>query len=257
MPKRFDRAAHLERLHLEILPQPDDFACGPTCLHAIYRYWGDDVPLRALIDEVSKMPSGGTADVFLANHALRRGYRATIYTYNLRIFDPSWFGVREVDIAARLRLQQQHKQAQRPVYGPLTDGYVEFLELGGQLRFVDLSPALLRRYLRRGVPILTGLSSTFLYRRVREHGPDDDDDDVRGEPQGHFVVLCGYRRPTHAVLVADPYLQNPMAPGSHYEVGLERVVGAILLGVLTHDANLLMIEPGKRTPERAAKKQTP
>src|SRR5262249_1472255 len=42
---RPDLASELERLQLDILPQPDDFTCGPTCLHAIYRYLGDEVPL--------------------------------------------------------------------------------------------------------------------------------------------------------------------------------------------------------------------
>lgn len=240
---RADRAANLERLHLEILPQPDDFTCGPTCLHAIYRYWGDEVQLRTLVDEIGRTPSGGTADVFMANHALARGYRATIFTYNVRIFDPTWFAP-GVDLRDRLRKQSAIKSPQRPVFGLLTDAFVEFLDRGGILRFVDLSPAVLRRWLRRGVPILTGLSSTFLYRQMREFGPHDVDDDIRGEPQGHFVVLCGYRRARRTVLVADPFLENPMAPDSHYEVSLERVIGAILLGVLTHDANLLMIEPG-------------
>jgi hypothetical protein len=241
MPRR-DRAADLERLHLEIQTQPDDFTCGPTCLHAIYRYWEDEVPLLQLTEEIVRTPSGGTADVFLANHALRRGYRATIFTYNLRIFDPTWF-VPGVDIRDRLRRQRDEKAVQRPVFGLLTDAYLEFLELGGTLRYVDMSATLLRRWLRRGVPILTGLSSTYLYRKVREYGPDDDDDDVRGEPQGHFVVLCGYRRTRRSVIVADPFLEHPKAPDTHYEVSLDRVVGAILLGVLTHDANLLMIEP--------------
>lgn len=250
-PRR-DRAADLERLHLEIQPQPDDFTCGPTCLHAIYRYWGDDVPMRQLIDEIARTPSGGTADVFMANHALQRGYKATIFTYNLRIFDPTWFTTPGLDLRDRLRKQSAIKSAQRPVFGLLTDGYVKFLDLGGTLRFVDLSPTVLRRWLRHGVPILTGLSSTYLYRRSREYGPNDDDDDVRGEPQGHFVVLCGYRRGRRSVLVADPFLQNPMAPDNHYEVSLDRVVGAILLGVLTHDANLLMIEPGTARPRPAA-----
>lgn len=250
--QRRDRAADLERLHLDIQPQPDDFTCGPTCLHAIYRYWGDEVPIRQLIDEVARTPSGGTADVFLANHALRRGYGATIFTYNLRIFDPVWFTTPGLDVRARLRAQRDFKQKQRPVFGLLSDAYLEFLDLGGELRLVDLSPALLRRWLRRGVPILTGLSSTFLYRRSREYGPNDDDDDVRGEPQGHFVVLCGYRRAGRTVLVADPFHEHPMAPATHYEVTLERVVGAILLGVLTHDANLLMIEPGNPSPAATA-----
>jgi hypothetical protein len=238
------RAADLERLQLEILPQPDDFTCGPTCLHAVYRYFGDDVPLARVIDGVPKTPSGGTVDVHLANHALRSGYRATIYTYNLRIFDPSWFDG-TVDIAERLRLQAGHKVTDWPFLGDLTDAYLEFIGAGGDLRYADLSAALLRRYLRRGVPVLTGLSSTYLYRRMRERDADDESDDVRGEPQGHFVVLCGYRPRKQSVLVADPFLGNPSAPEQHYEVSLRRVVGAILLGVLTHDANLLMIEPSK------------
>jgi hypothetical protein len=250
MPRR-DRAADLERLQLDIQQQPDDFTCGPTCLHAIYRYWGDEVPLAKLVDEIARTPSGGTADVFLANHALARGYRATIFTYNVRIFDPTWFGNSNVDIRDRLLKQGAIKSPQRPVFGQLTPAYVEFLDRGGVLRFVDLSPTVLRRWLRRGVPILTGLSATYLYRQGREFGPNDDTDDIRGEPQGHFVVLCGYRRDRRAVLVADPSLEHPSAPATHYEVSLDRVVGAILLGVLTHDANLLMIEPGTREPSPA------
>src|SRR5687768_4298736 len=130
MPRR-DRAADLERLQFEIQTQPDDFTCGPTCLHAIYRYWGDDVPLSTLVDEIARTPSGGTADVFLANHALRRGYRATIFTYNLRIFDPTWFTREDVDLRERLRAQSAVKSAQRPVFGLLAEAYVQFLDLGG------------------------------------------------------------------------------------------------------------------------------
>jgi hypothetical protein len=251
MPRR-DRAADLERLHLDIQTQPDDFTCGPTCLHAIYSYWGDDIPIGQVIDGVARTPSGGTADVFLANHALRRGYTATIFTYNLRIFDPTWFTTPDLDVRERIRRQRDFKTPQRPVFGLLSDAYLEFLDLGGTLRLVDLSPTVLRRWLRHGVPILTGLSSTYLYRRSREFGPEDDDDDVRGEPQGHFVVLCGYRRGRRTVLVADPFREHPKAPETHYEVSLDRVVGAILLGVLTHDANLLMIEPGASRAARAA-----
>jgi hypothetical protein len=246
MPRpRPDLASELERLQLDMLPQPDDFTCGPTCLHAIYRYLGDEVPLEQLVQEVSRTPSGGTLDVYLANHALRRGYRATIYSYNLRILDPTWFAPHVVDLAERLRRQLEWKGDAWPMLHRLTAAYLEFLELGGKLRLIDLGAPVLRRYLRRGVPILCGLSSTWLYRRAREYGPDDVEDDVRGEPQGHFVVLCGYRPRTQSVLVADPF-RSSIAQGQHYEVALERVVGAIFLGVLTHDANLLLIEPGKR-----------
>ena len=39
---------------LEILTQPDDSTCGPTCLHAVYRYFKDPVALDDVIAEVPR-----------------------------------------------------------------------------------------------------------------------------------------------------------------------------------------------------------
>lgn len=228
-------------LRLEMLPQPDDTACGPTCLHAIYRYFGDQISLDQVIREAPTWEHGGTIAVFLACHALERGYEATIYTYNLVMFDPTWFTIPGVDIAARLRLQQEHKPD--PRIEVATTGYLRFLELGGKLRFEDLTSGLIRGFLKNGQPILTGLSSTYLYHSSREFGPADEDDDVRGSAQGHFAILAGYDSTARSVLIADPYLDNPVAGGHFYKVPIERTVGAILLGVLTFDANLLIIRP--------------
>src|SRR5690606_9226035 len=97
--------------------------------------------------------------VFLACDALRKGYSATIYTYNLMMFDPTWFG-KDIDIAERLRRQREVKSDLR--VQSATEGYLEFLALGGRLRLTDLSRHLVRGILRRNLPILTGLSSTFL-----------------------------------------------------------------------------------------------
>jgi len=231
------------RLRLEILPQPDDTTCGPTCLHAVYGYFDDQPALAEIIEQTHRLQGGGTLAVFLACHALARGYRATIFTYNLQVFDPTWFGQSGPDLADRLRRQAEFKQSERLQLA--TRGYLEFLELGGQLRFEPLHPGLIRRYLKRGVPILTGLSATYLYGTAREFGPKSDFDDVRGDPSGHFVVLCGYEPEERRVAVADPLESNPLAPGRYYEIGIDRVIGAILLGVLTHDANLLIIEPAR------------
>lgn len=245
-----DRVPDLAGFHLDILAQPDDFTCGPTCLHAIYRHYGLHLPLAELVAGIKKLPSGGTADVFLGIDALRRGYRATIHTFNIRLFDPTWFRP-EVDLAAKLRAQAAWKGGERPVLAQLTAAYLEFLALGGTVLLTDLTGDFIRRHLQRGVPLLTGLSSTFLYRHMREYGDDDHDDDVRGEPQGHFVVLCGYRSGVRTVLVADPYEENPLSPSHHYEVPLTRAIGAIMLGVLTHDASLLVIEAGLRAKPKS------
>jgi hypothetical protein len=72
---------------------------------------------------------------------------------------------------------------------------------------------------------------------------------VRGKPSGHFVILAGYAAESRSVLIMDPLHPNPVAPSQIYEISIDRVLGAILLGVLTHDANLLIIEPLKRTTQ--------
>ena len=226
---------------LEMLPQPDDTSCGPTCLHAIYRYFQDSIPLSGVVEENSPLTGGGTLAVFLANHALRRGYDARIYTYNLHMFDPTWFNLGQDVIKEKLLAQMEHKHDPRLVEA--ARGYIDFLELGGELRFEDLTIGLIRSYLKRSLPILTGLSATYLYRNSRENPVSNTFDDIRGEPVGHFVVLSGYDKETRSVQVADPYGENPVWESHYYSVNIGRVLGAILLGVLTHDANLLIIQP--------------
>ena len=76
---------------LKILTQPDDSTCGPTSLHAVYQYFDDDISLDQVIKEVSFLEEGGTLAVMLGCHALKRGYKVKIYTYNLHVFDPTWF----------------------------------------------------------------------------------------------------------------------------------------------------------------------
>jgi hypothetical protein len=187
------------------------------------------------------LEAGGTLDVFLANHALARGYRVTLYTYNLKLFDPTWFALDRARIREKLRAQAALKRDAKLRLA--SRGYDEFLENGGRLRFKDLDPPLLRRYLNRGIPLITGLSATYLYHSVRDVPETNKDDDIRGEPVGHFVVLTGYQRGTREVLVADPYKSNPLAATRYYAVGIHRLIGAILLGIMTYDANFLVIEP--------------
>jgi hypothetical protein len=243
---RSDRA---RRLELAILPQPDDSTCGPTCLQAVYRYHGDRVHLARLITEISPQATGGHLAVQLACHALKSGYDATIYTYNLRLFDPTWFDD-SVDIADRLRAQAKIKEGRR--IKSATRHYLEFLELGGDLRYEDLTEELIIRYLDEGLPVLTGLSATYLYGCAREVGEDHlVYDDVRGFPTGHFVVLYGHNRRKRAILVADPLQDNPGFRSHYYALPSSRVIAAILLGDVTWDANLLILRPTKKRRRRS------
>lgn len=228
-------------LNFHVLPQPDETTCGPTCLHAVYAHYGDHLPLQQVIDEVPVLAAGGTLAVNLARHALRRGYRARIYTYNLQTFDPSWFRTPRTDIATELVAQMEAKD--KPRLREASIAYLDFLSLGGEIRFEPLGRDLLGRYLSKGIPLLTGLSATYLYSEPREIPATNRPDPVRGEPVGHFVVLNAYDEDTDEVQVADPLDPNPMCASRSYSVDIESAMGAILLGVITFDANLLVVRP--------------
>jgi len=242
------------RLPLRMLPQPDETTCGPTCLHAVYNFYQDQMSLEDVAAQVPRLPTGGTLTSILARHALRRGYRATIFSYNLQVFDPSWFQLEPEDLARRLKARMRFKRAEKTRIA--TQNYLNFLKEGGEFQFEDLTTGLIRRYVEdRGCPILTGLSATYLYQTPREFGPHGDYDDLRGDPSGHFVVLCGYNAKTRQVLVADPLFPNPFAETHHYLVCIDRVLCAILLGILTFDANLLIIEPRGPSGEDVLKRR--
>ena len=196
---------------LEIEVQPDDASCGPTCLHAVYRHYGDSVPLTSLTEEVAYLPTGGTLAVLLACHALERGYSATIYSYNLQVFDPTWFKLERRRARAPLvgpRLGQARRQARarHPGLPALPRS------MGGKIAHEELSEQLLARLLHEHGPLLTGLSATYLYDCPREI--DGRYDDIAGEPAGHFVVLHHYDERTHSVDVADPLASNPTFPAA-------------------------------------------
>jgi hypothetical protein len=126
-----------------------------------------------------------------------------------------------------------------------SQAYIKFLEAGGELRYAELDGELIKGYVKRNVPILTGLSATYLYSTPREIPQFDIYDSIKGEPAGHFVVITGYDEEKNAVSIADPMEPNPLGKGQVYNVPVVRLINSIMLGIVTYDANLLIIEPKK------------
>jgi hypothetical protein len=229
------------RLPVRVSPQPTETTCGPTCLHGVYRFWGDAIPLDRVIDESGSLPEGGTLSVLLARHALDRGYRATIYSYNVQLFDPTWTALSREALAEKLR--RQYETTQDAKLQNASRGYIDFLDRGGTIRFHTLSERLIRTLLEGDHPILTGLSATYLYQTTRERPDTNVPDDIDGKPVGHFVVLAGHRPRTRELLVCDPWQPNPLTEAHRYWLDVDRVVSSILLGIITYDATLLIVEP--------------
>ncbi|MGK7393205.1 MAG: C39 family peptidase [Candidatus Cyclobacteriaceae bacterium M3_2C_046] len=230
-------------LAFNIQAQPDDVTCGPTCLHAVYDFYNKNMDLQQVIREVNQLEQGGTLAVYLGLNALEKGYQSIIYTYNLQLFDPSWFeSEKEKSLIDNLRAQMEFKQDDEKLQWA-SEAYIRYLQAGGIIKYQELNPTLIKKYLRKSIPILTGLSATYLYNSPREIPETTQYHNIKGQPAGHFVVINGFSKKDNHFYVSDPLKQNPMGDSQYYKVAFNRLISAILLGIVTYDANLLIIYP--------------
>lgn len=225
-------------LDVYVSKQPDDESCGITCLQAIYNHYGVDTTLEGLKKAIEHWQTGGTVSVNLARNALAMGFAAEIYTYNVKIFDPTWKRLSPKDLEKKLKLRQRRirSKKQKKVIG----FYLDYLRKGGTLRFDDLDEALFDRLFQEHKPIICGLSATYLYQSMRET-PDNHEDDIVGQPVGHFVVVSGWDGASRTVTISDPLRKNPFSETGIYHLPFTRFSNAVMLGILTYDENLLVI----------------
>jgi hypothetical protein len=127
-----------------------------------------------------------------------------------------------------------------------SQAYIKFLQSGGELLNVELDEALIKSYLKKSIPILTGLSATYLYGTAREIPQFDIYDSIKGEPSGHFVVITGFDEDKNCAYITDPMEPNPLGSGKVYSVNFSRLINSIMLGIVTYDANLLIIQPKEK-----------
>lgn len=226
-------------IKIQIESQPDDISCGPTCLHAVYDFFNYKIALPDLISDVRNLKNGGTLAVYLGIDALKRGFQTRIITYNLMVFDPSWKRLSSVQLIGKL--EELHEARTNGKLRTAIRAYIKYLKLGGEIVFDMLSPALLKSYFKKNLPLLTGVSATYLYDTKREYGIGNKTfyDDIKGKPSGHFIVLQGFDE-DHKVKVADPYTDD-FRKEKYYSIEIQRLINSILLGVVTYDANILVV----------------
>lgn len=228
---------------MPVLTQPDDVSCGPTCLTQVLTHHGEARGFPEIEAHVERNPDGGTIGVHLGRAALELGYRAMLYSCNLRVLDPSWAGLSPEALRGKLSARADVVRDARLAH--VARAYVDFLHRGGEVLFDDFDRSLLVRLLDERQPIIAGLSATYLYGTPREDPMTNLPDDIGGEPAGHFVVIDGYRDGGAHFEVLDPYPHNPIASTPRYLVGARRLLNAILLGDVTYDGVLVVVRPAR------------
>ncbi|MAF92763.1 MAG: C39 family peptidase [Bdellovibrionota bacterium] len=226
------------KFDIALNPQPTDTSCGPTCLHGIYRYLEIPKSHEDLIDTISYTEGGGTLGVNLGLHAIEQGLEVQIFTHNLKVFDPSWFDLDQKQMAEKLRAQAKFKKGTKTAEASLK--YAEFIDLGGEISFAELDEKFLYKVMENNGPVICGLSASYLYMSKREINETCLEDDVKGYPQGHFVVLSGISAEKDMVEITDPLKTNPLDKGQQkYWIRSRHLINSILIGVITYDANIL------------------
>jgi len=230
--------------------QPDDVTCGPTCLRKVYDFYGMRVDMDEIVGALERNEDGGTLAVFLGMSARRRGLNARIYSYDLQIFDPTWAALAPRELLERMRARDAYLKDEKRKRAAAA--YVRFLEMNGELSFDELTPALLRSIIDRGHPVLAGLSATYLYGFSRERWDPVTkrlvDDDIAGDPTGHFVVISGYDHWGRRLTILDPSEHVPESHNGRVQVESTRLINAIMLGDATYDAVLLELWPPEEEP---------
>lgn len=226
--------------------QPNETSCGPSCLYSIYKMLGAKVSFVKLLSKIQQFQEGGgTLSVVLGIDAIERGYEVDLHAMNINIFDPSWFQLSKNEIKQKLMqrlLLRKNKKKEKFVIRK----YIEFIELGGNLIFGDVTSKLLIKHFNNKHILLVGLSATWLYQSKRENSETNVADDITGDPVGHFVLAYQYDKKNRTVFVGDPYPLNP-SKNPFYHVPIERFITSLHLGIYTYDANILIVKQRKKS----------
>lgn len=141
--------------------------------------------------------------------ALNFGLAATLYTWNLGVFDPRWF---DGGLIEAIEQEMRWLDADHLTFA-LLDRHIDLMERGGYVLSGDPSEALLLRHLGKGRSPIVWVSPDYLWvehpRLMSDAVVVDSLDSV-----GHTVAL----------------IPGGHSPAVVVRVPLTRLVGAMLLG---------------------------
>ncbi|ETO93918.1 C39 family peptidase [Legionella oakridgensis] len=146
----------------------------------------------------------------------------------------------------REKLYEQLNHASHQKMHLTTQAYLQFLDLGGRIHFSEMNFDLIRQQVDQNTPLISGLSATYLYQTMRDYTNKEDRvvyDEWLGAPSGHFVVIRGYEANPNTLHIADPYSPHPLSREHYYSISFSHWLHAFLLGIMTYDAELLVIKP--------------
>ncbi len=216
----------MKRMELNVLQanQETPYSCVPACLQQLFDYYHKQISQAEILCSLDRPERGMSiprAGLFLQES----GLDPLFITNNINIFDPAWFRLGNVMLIKNLKKRRKFldKYSQS-----LVDDYLKYLNNGGKIRFKTISPDLLVQYLSKGIPIMAELASTFIYKKSKSTKPGKFDDGIKGDIEGHCVIISGFDINKHKFKIVDPDSKNnPFSKKGIYWVKEEDLIASI------------------------------
>ena len=176
----------------------------------------------------------------IATYFITLGFKTTLHTVDIEIFDPSWSGLTSLELIDNLRLRRQHFKSVKyevEALDVIFDGYIKFLEAGGKIVFPIIDENYLIDLLSLG-PIYCSVNYNFLNSTSKYlfEGSVSTHDPVKGSSFAHIVTLAGFHDGQFKVVDPDAEF------GGVRLINSSLLVGSIYLAESDYDPLLITLE---------------
>ncbi len=221
-------------LNISQISQKTAFSCLPACLQQIFCYYGKQIFQKEILNTLEK-PERGMSMPKAGSLLKEYGFKPLIITNNIHNFDPTWF---KLDKAMLIKNLKKRRQFLDKYNISLVDEYLEYLKKGGRIKFETIDRDLLIKYLSKSNPIIVELASTFFYKKAKGTGPGKFDNSIKGEIEGHCVVIAGFKKDKFKVVDPDSR-NNPFSKKGIYWIKAKELIASIFI---LEGKSLLIIE---------------
>ena len=188
----------MERLRVTSERQlPDSVECGLVCLKMIYAYYGIEISMDRLRQDLA-LTDVGTYAPQLGSHLLKNGFDVEIVTYNPRLVWKQDKNLTSEQLKAKFEDRMQSADQNDKF---VLEYFVNFMNNGGSVKVKIPSIEELDEETKAGRPVIVFLTNAVLY--------DKNIADLKGRPFSytfHTDVVTGVM--DGKVAVNDPYFEE-------------------------------------------------
>lgn len=217
---------------ITIAEQPTQVSCGQTALAMLLSYFDDRIAPEELMKDIPMLKTDdgkdwGTVIPDLAHWCMRRGYQATLHTFDSQLVHQTWAQLETDAIIHELKTLRDtfvFPTIGTHISRTFIDAYVRYLSDGGILIIAPcITLSLIHTLLTNG-PFIATVSYANLYTAKG------------GTTATHFVVVYGSDANGN-ILIADPWKDN-----GFQTVDPERLIGAVMAAQMTCENAVFQIQ---------------